>query len=161
MVSCGFFVQGNVVHMTTPHPTRPGFRPDPLVSAPRRPTQAGSATPAAPAARPNPTPPSAGGAASSGTHPEFEELQARHAQLRDQRSRLEVLTEQANKEIEQCQRQAKALGIDSLEALQERIAALRAQDAESVENFRQQLVQEERLQAEAFRHLEEVDQEQG
>lgn len=144
--------------MTTPHPTRPGFRPDPMATAPRRPTQSSPTTPSTPAARSTPAPVAA---AAGETHTGFEELQSRHAQLRDQRSRLEVLTEQANKEIEQCQRQAKALGIDSLEALQARIAALRAQDAESVENFSQQLAQEEQLQAEAFRQLDEVDQEQG
>lgn len=127
-----------------------------MTTPPSRPLRPGSRPSVSPAAAPAPL-----SAAPAADHPGFEELRARHADLQARRGRLDLLTEQAAREQAACQRQAEAMGISSLEALQARIAELEAQDAQAIADFEASLSQEAALQQQAFQRLEEIEAEES
>lgn len=137
--------------MTTSRPTRPGFRH----TAPATPISSTADTAAAAAATSSPAPHQRAGAHEG--HPDFESLRLRHQQLQAQRNRLELLAEQATKEVGVCQRQAEAMGISSLEELQQRIKEMEEQDAQAMATFKERLKEEEALQEQAKRRLAEID----
>lgn len=129
--------------MTTSRPTRPGLRPN----APALATPAPATT----------APSQAQPVAAHQGHPDFQALMLRHQQLQAQRNRLELLAEQATKEVGVCQRQAEAMGISSLEELQQRIKEMEEQDAQAMATFKERLKEEEALQEQAKRRLAEID----
>lgn len=140
------------VCMTTSRPTRPGFRHTAAtapVSGPADTTTAGTSN-----ATFQQT------AVAHGSHSDFESLRLRHQQLQAQRNRLELLAEQAATEVGICQRQAEAMGISSLEELQQRIKEMEEQDAQAMATFKEQLKKEEALQEQAKRSLAEIDREE-
>lgn len=136
-------------------PTRPGLRPMPGAVGTPAPTATSAPVTSAPAAVTAPA-----GDHGQG-HAEFEALRQRHQQLLGQRNRLELLTEQANKEVSACQRQAEAMGISSLEELQNRIQEMEAQDAQALAQFQERLKKEEELQQHALNRLAEIDNEEA
>lgn len=124
-----------------------------------RPTAA--STPAAPPAAARPSqPPAAAPVPASATpkhghesNEQFDHLQAQHQELVLGRTRFQLLHEQAQERVKQCEEEAAKLGISSLEELQKRIVAAEEEDRRVLEEFQQNLQRERDVQESVNRKL--------
>lgn len=118
-----------------------------MSSRPLRPSALG----AAPAPeRPNPDR-QVGGADTS-----FEALRNAHDTLVRQRSRLELLHEQAQNEIKACQEEARKLGVQSIEELEALIRKQEEEDRQALESFQEAIQAEEALQKRVISELDAI-----
>ena len=74
-----------------------------------------------------------------------------------QRSRLELLHEQAVAEVKACEREAQALGVASLEELDALIERTKAEDEKAMASFQAAVDSEQQLQARVMAELEAID----
>lgn len=82
---------------------------------------------------------------------QFQELTKRLEVLRDRRRRHEYELDRAEREVAECQTQAKALGVTTLEELEALVERQEAEDREAIAKFMAALDAEEAL-------LNEIDQ---
>lgn len=134
----------------TSRPAPPGRPLSTPASAPSVPASSVPAPQAAVAARP--TAPHA-----HETNEQFEQLLAEHQELSLGRARLQVLHQQAEERIQQCQARAAELGITSLQELQARIVAAEKEDQQVLEDFQAKLQRERDLQETVSRRLADIN----
>lgn len=117
---------------------------------------------ATPASAPSAPAPQAAVARPASTHPhetneQFEQLLAEHQDLSLGRARLQVLHQQAEERIQQCQARAAELGITSLQELQARIVAAEKEDQQVLEDFQAKLQRERDLQETVSKRLADIN----
>jgi hypothetical protein len=97
-------------------------------------------------------------AQSSGSSIEqFEELRQKRNQLHERRVRREVELANAEREEEQCAKEAAALGVSSIEALRDLIEQKKREDEEALEKLRSDLAQEEARLAEIDQRVAQIE----
>lgn len=107
--------------------------------------------------RPGQAPTPAPSPADGHEHADFEALRSQHEALVRQRSRLELLHEQAAGEVRACEQEAKALGVGSLKDLDALIERTKAEDERAMASFQAAVESEQQLQARVMAELEAID----
>lgn len=91
----------------------------------------------------------------------FEQLRARHEEASRVRGRQEFQLEQSDREVQECLREAQALGVNSLEELQELVARQEEEERKAREAFEAALAAEEESQRLAEEALAKIENEKG
>lgn len=86
----------------------------------------------------------------------FEALRSAHDALVRQRSRLELLHEQAQNEILACQEEARKLGVETIEELEALIRNQEEEDRRALESFQEAIQAEEALQKRVISELDTI-----
>lgn len=87
---------------------------------------------------------------------DFQALTQRLEKLKSRRTRREFELENAERKIEECRQQAQALGVSSLEELEELVRRQEEEDARAMAEFVQALDEEEKLLDTIDRRLSEA-----
>lgn len=140
--------RNGLVSMTTPS----RFQRTPVGSTTPEPTSAAGPTPAAPGA------PSV--AAPHATAPQgaaLQDLQERLRKVQERRMRREIDRDRWAQDVAECEAEARALGVSSIEELRQRVEQIKAEDAAALRAFETALDQEEALLNSIDQQLAQVD----
>ena len=111
--------------------------------------------------KPSPALASAGGDHSAeGTGGSIEDLnllQERLTKIQERRIRREVDLENARRDLDECQRTAETLGVNTLEELEAKVAQLRQEDERAMREFMEALTQEEEMLDDFDRRLSALE----
>ena len=87
-----------------------------------------------------------------------EELQARLSKVQEKRLRCEFELEKTKQDIRQCEKDAQALGVTTLDELEALVAKMEEEDRQKMESFMKDLFEEENTLTRIEQQLAELEQ---